>query len=469
MNLYHYRSIDSAVSEISNHSFRMAAKEELNDPLEEYISVYWCGDNAAYEGLLRNYICSFYNILSAFFVDPRVNIIKEYPWLVALPDIHYLDNVPQGTHMHNVADRFLARGEISAVTRYLSQYDNEKGNYRQRNSETLLFCLYLIQGIAFKDCVDEMKAAGLLNDDYPDLYIDVSDSIKALQAITESYDAEKEAALTVAFNRVNSETFENIVIRIRNEYSDKNNDLSPKENMFILRADFPRIYVERLREIIYPKSYVTCFSSEYNISSMWGNYADRHKGACLIYETGNDDYMNLTQLNDEQKKRVQTLHCGDIAPILKVDYGGEVVKRNFFDSLGRLTHSQVNAWLTGKDGVRSRCFHPTDFDEWRSKYWADLNRICCTKMPSWSYEKEYRIMVNDSMYEVEGDICYCGYERKQLQGVIFGLKTGLDDKIRLLQAVKNTYGNIDAINWYQIEYDDIKQVLRKHKYRPMKF
>lgn len=467
MNLYHYRGIESAISEIENHSFRMAAKAELNDPLEEYVSVYWCGDDAAYEGLLRNYICSLYNILSAFFVDPGINIVKEYPWLVALPDIHYLDNAPQGTHMHNVADRFLGRTEISAVVRYLSQYDKEQESYKRCNRETLLFGLHLLQGIAYKDCIDEMKNAGLLKNDYPDLYIDVSESIKALQAITENYDARKEAALTIAFNRLKDETFENIVIRLRNEHNGKNN-LNSMENMLNIRADFPRIYVDRLREIIYPKSYVTCFSSEYNISSMWGNYADRHKGVCLIYETSSNNHINLGRLEDEQKKKEQTVNR-ESAMLLKVDYGGEVVNRNFFESLGRLTHSQVNVWLTGKNSNRSSCFHPNDFNKWRNKYWNDLNKICCTKMPSWSYEKEYRIMVNDFMYEVDGDICYCGYEKSQLDGVIFGLKTSLDDKIRLMEAVKNTFGNINDINWYQIEYDDRKRELRKHKYNPMRF
>ena len=50
MELYHYRSINAAVKEIQSCTFRFAAKEELNDPIEGYVRVYWKGDKQAWEG-----------------------------------------------------------------------------------------------------------------------------------------------------------------------------------------------------------------------------------------------------------------------------------------------------------------------------------------------------------------------------------------------------------------------------------
>ena len=60
MNLYHYRSVESARKEIECRTFRYADRNELNDPLEGYAQIYWKGDCPAWEGLFRNYICSVY-------------------------------------------------------------------------------------------------------------------------------------------------------------------------------------------------------------------------------------------------------------------------------------------------------------------------------------------------------------------------------------------------------------------------
>ena len=66
MEVYHYRSIEAALLELSEGAFRFAKQEELNDPIEGYISVYWAGDRAAWEGLFRNYICSLYRCMDLF-------------------------------------------------------------------------------------------------------------------------------------------------------------------------------------------------------------------------------------------------------------------------------------------------------------------------------------------------------------------------------------------------------------------
>ena len=51
MKLYHYRSIESALLEIGNGTLHFATRDELNDPIEGYVRVYWQGDRAAWEAL----------------------------------------------------------------------------------------------------------------------------------------------------------------------------------------------------------------------------------------------------------------------------------------------------------------------------------------------------------------------------------------------------------------------------------
>ena len=50
MILYHYRSIESALPEVENSTFRFASREELNDPMEGYLNIYWHGK--AYSGIM---------------------------------------------------------------------------------------------------------------------------------------------------------------------------------------------------------------------------------------------------------------------------------------------------------------------------------------------------------------------------------------------------------------------------------
>lgn len=47
-------------------TFRFASREELNDPMEGYLNIYWQGDRAAWEGLFRNYVCSVYQAIEFY-------------------------------------------------------------------------------------------------------------------------------------------------------------------------------------------------------------------------------------------------------------------------------------------------------------------------------------------------------------------------------------------------------------------
>lgn len=59
MVLYQYRSAEAGLAEIRNHTMRFSSRENLNDPQEGYISLVWQGDKPAWEGMFRNYFCSF--------------------------------------------------------------------------------------------------------------------------------------------------------------------------------------------------------------------------------------------------------------------------------------------------------------------------------------------------------------------------------------------------------------------------
>lgn len=55
-----------------------------------------------------------------------------------------------------------------------------------------------------------------------------------------------------------------------------------KALMLCIAVDFPKVYVNQLMDLVYPESYIVCFSGKNDDSAMWGNYADNHRGVCFI-------------------------------------------------------------------------------------------------------------------------------------------------------------------------------------------
>ena len=114
MKLYHYRSIDSAIKEIENQTFHFSSREEVNDPLEGYVRVFWQGDKAAWEGLFRNYVCSVFNEIEYYLVAGDLENQKHS----FLLDIHAFDDVPLGEILRTLGDKFLEDPIIQEVVNY---------------------------------------------------------------------------------------------------------------------------------------------------------------------------------------------------------------------------------------------------------------------------------------------------------------------------------------------------------------
>ncbi len=232
--------------------------------------------------------------------------------------------------------------------------------------------------------------------------------------------------------------------------SQKEEDQNEKELMhrdwLSIAVDFYKAYVDQLKEMVYPEGFFVCFSAKGDDSSMWGNYADCHKGVCLVYET---DYCK-----SEGLKNVPSMHPH------KVNYGGGLFERNFFETFGRLTRPQIKLWLTGKDGL-SRCMSSfSDEETWRNDYWAIFGQIYLCKTKEWSHEKEYRMLIDNSLNKYPTpDKRLLPYEPRMLNGVIFGIRTSENDKKRILEALLEKKDRFHELKFYQAEYDAEKQII----------
>lgn len=148
MELYHYRSVDTALKEIENGTFHYSDRTELNDPIEGYVQIYWQGDIPAWEGLFRNYICSLFHSIELYLHKERCIEIEKHAVLL---DIHHFDNLSLGEIYKTVSDRFTENRNVQKVIKCLVDQ-----NIRC-SVKLLRLLLRIVHEIAFSICIKYMK------------------------------------------------------------------------------------------------------------------------------------------------------------------------------------------------------------------------------------------------------------------------------------------------------------------------
>lgn len=453
MFLYHYRSIENALLEIGNGTFHFAAREKLNDPIEGYVRVFWQGDKAAWEGLLRNYICSVSKAIDLYLLGDDENILRSK---TLVEDIHSFDNVPYGGILKDLGDIFLADEEIQQLTSFYGKHELKVQEKELKllihfiNNKALALCIKKCsENNTIQKKVADNLLAILLNSKNPSLPFDL---------LTEELsDSEHRAFIAKKAEDIIEDMSDYHYVNIG--FSDesflygKNQNLYETEarqrrNWMSVIVDFPKVYVDQLKEMIYPKCYVACFSGKNDDSSMWGNYADNHRGVCLVYET-----------NEKKQMMFEHEEPFDVKPIT---YQGNLLECNFFETLGRFTRDQVKTWLTGVDGV-SRLFNSfNDVDAWRNRYWSVFEAKCYRKLQAWEHENEYRLVLTDSFLENKQEH-NLKYDPKSLKGLIFGIRTSEYDKKRIMEKLIIHEDEYVDFSFYQAEYDDEAQKILVRK------
>lgn len=201
-------------------------------------------------------------------------------------------------------------------------------------------------------------------------------------------------------------------------------------------------------DLIYPESYIVCFSGKNNDSAMWGNYADNHRGVCLVYETDAENRMTV------KGEKSYTLEAKPVS------YGGNIIERNFFETFGRLTPKQIKMWLTGTEELSSSYKVFNNVEEWQKEYWAAYEAKTYRKLKAWEYENEYRLALSNTFCNFDKpESCNLEYDPKALKGLIFGINTTEYDKERIMKKLLEHTDEYNHLVFYQAEYDDEKQVI----------
>lgn len=450
MKLYHYRSIESALWEIKKGTLRFATRDELNDPIEGYVRVFWQGDKAAWEGLLRNYVCSVSMAIDLYLLGDDTNTLHSKTLIV---DLHHFDDVPLGRTWEKLGDAFIGSKQVCKLATF---YGKHKLKVEE---EELRLLLRFIHNEALVLCIEKCLENGTMPEKEANSLLSRFRSAKLPQfpfdLMKDELPDEKHRIL---ITKISERIFEDMTSYhyVRQGINEKvllhghcsaEGPIEPRQrrNWMSVVVDFPKVYTAQLKEMIYPESYVVCFSGKNDNSAMWGNYADCHRGVCLIYEP-DDDQMVLNH----------NIWL-DVKP---VTYGGNLIERNFFETLGRLNMKQIKTWLTGVDGISTSYDAFKDETEWRERYWSAYEAKNFRKLSEWIHENEYRLALPNTLYNYsKPESRYLKYDPKVLKGVIFGINTSEDDKKRIMIELLTHADEYGDFSFYQAEYDDVAQSL----------
>lgn len=288
MKLYRYRNIEHALIEIKNGTFYFASREELNDPIEGYVKLYFQDDQATWEGLLKNYVCSLFVCIESHLISPTMDLdaLKTHTVVV---DLHRFDNVLLGRILTNLSTKFL---NDNTVKKLVKAYGDAE---LKCSAKELQLILRVVQSTAFNICVQHFQTSGIVSN-FQEMKTARNFPFEIIKELNEN---DRAIAANIAENQI-ADIMEEMIFnaKLRQEGMPSKESFSHKR--FItwdtVRVDFPKLYVEQLQNLIYPEGYVVCFSATPTNSSMWGNYAQNHKGTCFIYESQNIDSKEYISL-----------------------------------------------------------------------------------------------------------------------------------------------------------------------------
>ena len=452
--LYRFRDMDHLVGkyeELKRQEIYFASQNELNDPLEGMLQVIWNGDEIAWRGLINNYLLCLEHTFTLY----RLGVSMEE--LLDIPVFKTSDDLPTKSYCNlydEIKKAFYEKTEVIQIVKAFGGND-----IVVLQNELLFFLRYfhiaaieIIIEVHYKNGLISEKEMKHISKPKPSRGVDISKVIDAyVKAKTNKNAKQKEL-----FEFLSS-MYDQYILEMQVGIYESFNEMQKKWSFIYM--SFTEKYIENLTKLIYPNCFVSCFSQDFSNSSMWGNYADGHRGACLIFDTKEFEGKPRMPLYLPYSYSSGGASYGYTdKEFSKVTYHSKLQAINFFDSLGRLNGIQLAKWLVDENKNKSKNYEwiHKDMDHWRRNYWDFFEKMNCSKTKDWEYEQEFRLYITDSFFEFkEAKERAIKYKFENLNGIIFGIKTTTEDKIRIIKIIAQKCKEIkrEEFNFYQAVYD----------------
>ena len=453
--------------ELSSQTIFFASPSSLNDPMEGFRDFYWDGDVVVWKNFFRNYlICLDDSLKNMFFFGENVDLSEK--GIFVFKKYKDLENNIVKSMIDNVFKSFFDNKYVDELIPLIVSRST-----KIRRDE-LLYYLNAIHFFAIDIILTEYEKNGLpvriSNPPNSDSTLRKLIDERYIQKIEEILSTEKldgHKFLNTLFSTQITMTAQLAFINYYNGTVDHKS-----KNKKLVFIDFPEKYLTSLEKIIYPNWYTACFMSGCSNSSVWGSYGNNHQGVCMMFQTDDKGFLGL---NTRVGYSNGPIYGDSPFKFHKVNYLEGFGEIDFFRSLGKLSIPDLNAmWYRDPDDrSNSICAEEMneDISKWRDKYWDGFYRDITIKSKDWEFEKEHRLILNgDQIGDGEpAHVRALKYEFSSLKGLIFGIKTKVEDKINIMKIIESKCRENNISDFHQAYYSHEKKEIFHYKLDLLKF
>lgn len=455
--VYRFRPMSSLLNEhheLEKQELVLSSPRYFNDPLEGYQDVFWDGDEVLWENLLRHYLL---NLLWAantclIFDDEKFDEYAIDPKLTR-------DDLPSDEYRElfdSVCQSFFDEKEFRRIPSSLASLP------KPLKKKSLQVVLSAIHRSALASVLDTLGTSNIIPETGPKVTnsIDSDTVVEMLDGLSAAMANETEAQVLEFIASNIGPLKSHVLLKGALQTGVDELELHIKKKI-LLFASFPGQYVREICDLlIHPNWHTLCFARECTNPSMWATYANEHRGAALMFHTDSQSDGSWSKLNVNARTGWQgsePITEQIQAPLYAVDYESPPPQVDFFQFLGTLPRTKLmSAWHSTPDGETSPVVDEIleDEDSWREKLWDHFRSMSTTKMGQWKHEQEIRMVLPD-LLNSEGPRRKVTYDLSQLAGVVFGLRTSLEDRFEVMRilAESSQDGDSTPVEFYQMVFD----------------
>ena len=443
MELYRFRPISRILGdkELEDQYMFFTNSEQQNDPLEGYVDFFWQGDFVAWMGLFKNYVWQLYMCYINAMLRADYNFISKMCFTCSDVCISH----PLLQKRNEIEQIFSCNEVVTKIAKKLCL------NATKINQQVLYLILLQIHSLALNEVIQKLMKEKLLSPTNATVLGNKISQIENQLAIIQILDCQD---LQQIANLIYTDR-ENHTIDIFSSMQDNLSGMSKEVKCFLLYT-FPYKYIQEVKKLIFPRWYCVCFNTDYSNPIMWGHYAGKHTGVCLVFEKKTGEKFNLSSAGKVKQNSFE---------IEDVNYEIKPPSVNFFEGLGNLFGEERSRWLI-HNNIQSETYSKIlkDAESWRCDYWTKNKLRFIRKASDWKHENEKRIFYDARYYgELSDNECKFNYNFQDLTGIIFGVKTELVNKCTILKILEQKCKQYkrEKFNIFQAVYDSEQQKIEK--------
>lgn len=420
---YRFRTLKNIFEykELENQEIYFATPEELNDPMEAYKETIFQGDIVIWKNLYKHYIACFFKEYLRF----HFNEEKSMNDIEAKYNIDYLT--------YGLYDGFIfMQDKLQKISDdFLEYFEEEIKLLSEKNrvcKQELIYYLYFFNEII----VSMIKIECFI----------------ATQEDIENHYTKKMSIKDIFNHRIKNFLNIDFVDSKRKDMLSYYSEYINMENLYYIK--FTEEYVNGLIKHFYPYEYIASFSTNYDNQVVWSYYTENQQGICLIFKN------NINFITNKKNYIVFTnnLH--------KVRYSNKLKKTNFFNDAYIFEYkAYMDFWkldktkniksYSYKKKFLSYLYHDIDYTNIFKKYTKHSIEFATKKLKNWAYENEYRLVLLSYYIQLDKQSKLLKYDFNSLDGIIFGIRTPITDKLRIIEIIQKLCKQYDRkeFNFYQ--------------------